>query len=173
MSSEAITRNDLEAILGSILPTPAGAQVGSSIAVRGSDTTVTLSTSYKTIPMVETLRNYGNVFSLDTTSGGVVCAYTGIVLISACVWLYSSYTANDIISAIVNSDGTGYIETPGRFRVPANVTAPNTKLIIPVGAYLVQEGETLTVLCENVTGARGTVRPDGSFLSLTYLSPVL
>lgn len=151
-----------------------GAQIGSFINVSSyTGDQNQLSTSDQYLELTEVINQKGNAFAHDDVNGWIECLYDGIVLFSATIRLYNNFTAQDIIGYGLTNYTQSTTFNNAQFRVPPNMTAPNQNVFTPTMPVPVSAGDKIRVRIRNTTGSRGMINLDSTFLSATYLAPVL
>ena len=148
-----------------------GALIGSVIKYSCS-TDISLSNSYKTLPLTSNILTDGNVFAVTTSSdlvsGGIKCKYDGVIHLVASVRFADGFTANDyIIAQLYNYNNTTSIGTT-RIRTP--FAAFNGNIIIDEYAT-VSAGDIILLRAYNITASRGKVTGTSTTLSCCYIRP--
>lgn len=128
----------------------------SAFTVRCGET-LNLTTEFQAMKFSGFQSRLGTGFELDKDEGVINITRAGTIEVSALLYAYSGFTANDIVGACIQKNGTllaycGYRTT---------VAAPYVGIAIPPRIVPVNVGDKISIAARNQTASRGTINSDG------------
>lgn len=128
----------------------------SAFTVRCGET-LNMTTEYQTMKFSGFQSFLGTGFELDKNEGVINITRAGTLELSAILYVYSGFTANDIVGACIQKNGTLFAYCGYR----TTVAAPYAGVVIPPRIVPVNVGDKISIAARNQTAARGTINHDG------------
>lgn len=115
-----------------------------------------LTTEYQSMKFSGFQSSLGTGFELDKNDGVINITRAGMLELSAMLYAYGGFTANDNVGACIQKNGSP-IATCG-YRPP--IAAPYGGIVIPPHIIPVAVGDKISIAARNVTAARGNISSD-------------
>ena len=122
-----------------------------------------LTTGYNVVKFSAFWSNLGTGFELDKNEGVIKITRSGTIEVSAILYAYSGFAANDKVIACIQKNGSPIAICNYR----PQVAEPSEGIAIPPRIVQVEVGDKLSIAARNETAARGSIGKDGSRTYMT------